>query len=64
MIGFDKVLHFVFSLRIGLFSPVVAVWAGWAKELYDAATGSFIDPADLCADWLGIYAAVLLSPFW
>ena len=60
----DKLLHFLVSLRIGLCSPLLALWTGVVKELYDAITGSFIDLADLCADGLGIVTAMLLSPFW
>ncbi len=62
MIGFDKVLHFVVSFLIGQLSPALAYAAGWGKELYDLATGGFIDIGDLIADGLGVLTAILVFP--
>ncbi len=62
VIGFDKVLHYVFSFLIGQVSPVLAYAAGWGKEFYDLATGGFIDVGDLIADGLGVLTAILVFP--
>jgi len=62
MIGFDKVLHFVFSFLIGQVSPGLAYFVGWGKEFYDLAMGGIIDIGDLIADGLGVLTAILVFP--
>lgn len=58
ILGFDKVLHFVFSYAIALIDPGLAVLAGVGKEVYDALGGGMADVYDLIADALGILAAL------
>ena len=58
ILGFDKVLHFVFSYLIALVDPGLAVLAGVGKEVYDALGGGMADVYDLIADGLGILAAL------
>jgi hypothetical protein len=62
VIGFDKILHFLFSFLIAQVSPALAYATGWAKEFYDLATGGVIDLGDLIADGLGILTAIVVFP--
>jgi len=55
----DKWLHFIVSFLIAQISPLAAFWAGVGKEVYDALSGSFVDPLDLAADAWGIVLAIL-----
>jgi hypothetical protein len=58
ILGFDKVLHFVFSYLIALIDPGLAALAGIGKEVYDSLGGGVADVYDLMADALGIFAAL------
>ncbi len=62
MIELDKVAHFFFSFLIGQFSPLLAVFAGIGKEIFDVARGGMADAGDLVADALGILLALLVLP--
>lgn len=62
VIGVDKYLHFIVSFLIGQVSPALAYVAGWGKEIFDLATGGFIDVGDLIADGLGVLTAILVWP--
>jgi hypothetical protein len=54
MMGFDKVLHFLFSFAIAIYDPFVSFMAGIGKECGDALSGGVADVYDLLADWAGI----------
>ena len=54
MVGFDKVLHFLFSFVIAVYDPLVSFVAGVGKECYDGLQGGVADVYDLLADWAGI----------
>ncbi len=54
MLGFDKLLHFVFSFVIAMYNPFLSFLAGIAKEYYDGLLGGGADVYDLIADWAGI----------
>jgi len=60
MVGFDKILHFLFSFAIALFDPIVSFMAGIGKECYDAVSGGVADIYDLLADWIGIACEQIL----
>jgi len=54
MVGFDKVLHFIFSFAIAMYDPFLSFLAGIGKEFYDGMLGGAADVYDLMADWAGI----------
>ncbi|NUM55221.1 MAG: hypothetical protein HUU46_16370 [Candidatus Hydrogenedentes bacterium] len=63
MVETDKLLHFWISFAIAFFKPGLAMIAGVGKEIIDVVTGGVADVYDLAADGLGIFFAVLISPF-
>ena len=59
----DKFWHFWISFAMAYFKPGLAMLAGVGKEVFDAFSGGAPDAMDLAVDGLGIFAAILLSPF-
>ena len=59
MVGFDKVLHFLFSFVIAMYDPFISFVAGVGKECGDAVSGGVADLYDLLADWAGIACELL-----
>jgi len=64
MFEVDKLQHFWISFGIAFIFPLLAVFAGAGKEIYDALGGGVADSADLAADFLGIAFAWVVSPFF
>jgi hypothetical protein len=60
MIQFDKILHFLFSLIIAIYNPLISFFAGIGKELLDSLLGGVADVYDLLADWAGIALAEII----
>ena len=59
MLGTDKWLHFIVSFLIAQSSPLVAIWAGIVKEVYDPLSGGFADPLDLAPDAWGVRLGII-----
>jgi len=57
----DKIVHFVISFFMALLDPVLALWAGVGKEIYDLLGFGVAELGDLLANWLGILAAMGVS---
>ncbi len=58
----DKLLHFLLSYLIALCDPLIALFAGLGKEVWDGLTGLGVASAwDFVADLAGILLALVLS---